>query len=259
MAKKKYNYFYQIKNKLNGKFYYGIHSTDDLDDGYMGSGARLRMCYKINGIENFEKEILKFFNTREEASKYEAEIVTEELVNDKNCYNIRTGGDYGLNIGSVLYRDKSGMFHRFKYNDDEINKDEYVPFSKGMVIAKKKDESNFYRVDFEEFHTKRNLYETPTDGLVTATDGTKFFKINKNDKRLIDGSLKLIWSDRKHNEATKEKMSKTHKMNGDQIGIKNSQYGTCWITNGDKNMKIKKEDLTKYISEGWYKGRITKK
>ena len=77
---KKYNYFYKITNNLNNHFYYGIHSTNDLEDGYMGSGTRLNYAYKKYGIENFTKEILKFFDTREECAEYEAEMVTEELI-----------------------------------------------------------------------------------------------------------------------------------------------------------------------------------
>lgn len=84
----KYHYFYKITNNINNRFYYGIHSTNNLDDGYMGSGLRLNYAFKKYGMENFTKEILKFFDTREECAKYEAEVVNKNLINDPNCYNV---------------------------------------------------------------------------------------------------------------------------------------------------------------------------
>ena len=54
-----------------------------------------------------------------------------------------------------------------------------------------------------------------------------------------------------HTEETKAKMSEKAKIHSK--GVKNSQFGTMWITNGTENKKIKKDlDI---IPEGWYKGR----
>ena len=47
-------------------------------------------------------------------------------------------------------------------------------------------------------------------------------------------------------------MSFTHQNNNHQQGIKNSQYGTCWITNEKENKKIFKGDN---IPKGWHFGR----
>lgn len=85
------HYVYRITNLENGKFYIGVHSTDDLEDGYMGSGERIRGAIKKHGIDNFTKDILKFFDNRESALSYEAELVTNTLLADPRCYNIALG------------------------------------------------------------------------------------------------------------------------------------------------------------------------
>lgn len=92
-SEKHHNYFYKITNTINEKFYYGIHSTDDLDDGYMGCGRDIIKAIKKYGKENFKKEIIADYPTRKEASDKEKEVVTMELVENKMCYNLRCGGD----------------------------------------------------------------------------------------------------------------------------------------------------------------------
>lgn len=93
-----YFYFYKITNLINKKFYYGVHSTNNLNDDYMGSGKYLKRAKNKYGVENFKKEILKYFNSKEEMFEYEKQIVTEVLVNDRNCYNIMVGGKGGFNF-----------------------------------------------------------------------------------------------------------------------------------------------------------------
>lgn len=58
------------------------------------------------------------------------------------------------------------------------------------------------------------------------------------------------WYGKKHTEETKQKMCKSK-----NIGETNSQFGTCWITNGTENKKIKKTDK---LPNGWSLGRIIK-
>lgn len=91
---KQYFYLYKITNNINKKYYYGIHCTNDLDDGYMGSGKILHQAYEKYGIENFTKEIIQYCSSLKEVSDLEKEIVNETLINDPQCYNIIKGGYY---------------------------------------------------------------------------------------------------------------------------------------------------------------------
>ena len=86
---------YKIVNIQNGKFYIGVHRTNDVNDDYMGSGTLIKRAIKKHGVENFKKEILEFFETEDEMLKREEEIVTYEFIKENNVYNIMPGGNYG--------------------------------------------------------------------------------------------------------------------------------------------------------------------
>lgn len=52
-----FSYLYEITNTVNGKIYVGVHKTQDLDDGYMGSGKIIRSAIAKHGFANFTKVI----------------------------------------------------------------------------------------------------------------------------------------------------------------------------------------------------------
>lgn len=68
---KKYNYLYKITNKINGKIYIGIHSTNKLNDKYMGSGGPLlkaKQAKTISAIAWKEWDNLDEIKERHKAS-----------------------------------------------------------------------------------------------------------------------------------------------------------------------------------------------
>jgi len=100
----KYNmnyYLYKTINLINGKYYYGKHSTDVVDDGYLGSGTILAMAIKKHGKHNFKREILEFCNDIEELNQKEKSMITESDVKSSKCYNIALGGQGG-NLGPIV-------------------------------------------------------------------------------------------------------------------------------------------------------------
>ena len=288
----KYHYFYQITNLINGHFYYGIHSTNDLEDGYMGSGKRLNRAYKKYGIENFEKVILKYFDTRKECAKYEAEIVTEELVHNPSCYNVSCGGEYFNTLGTISVKDKEGNYFRCDVNDPKYISGEYIGNTKGKRPVFDKELGYYVSIDTEiikhnptryidpsagfihciniqtgeskritceEYKNNKDIWQSYTYNKICVKDKTgKHFLVDKEDPRYLSGELTFMWKDRKHKPKTIEKVKQIFKHINHQQGKKNSQYGTCWIHNEKENKKIKKEDLELYINDGWIKGRKMK-
>jgi len=87
-----YYTIYKITNKFNGKYYIGKHQTNNLDDGYMGSGKILRHAITKYGVECFSKEILHIFATEEEMNQKEKELV----VIGEDSYNLCEGGKGGF-------------------------------------------------------------------------------------------------------------------------------------------------------------------
>ena len=258
VIKKKYHYFYKITNNINGHFYYGIHSTNDLDDGYMGSGTRLRYAYEKYGIESFTKEILKFFETRELAAKYESDVVNEHLIKDENCYNIVLGGDVFTTLGLAVVKNTDGHTLVVPTDDSRISLGELVGINTDTAAVKDSD-GNTYRVSVNDSRLLSGEFVGCTKGKVTVKDkNNNCFLVDVNHPKIISGELKPIWCGKKHKPETIEKVKIKYKEIGHQQGEKNSQYGTCWITKDNTNKKIKKEDLDFFEQQGWRKGRKLK-
>lgn len=92
---KKYHYIYKTTCQITGKFYIGMHSTDSLEDGYLGSGKILGYSVAKHGAENHKKEILEHCTSREALKLREAAIVNEELMQDPLNINLKYGGEGG--------------------------------------------------------------------------------------------------------------------------------------------------------------------
>ena len=200
-----FHFIYKTTNLKNGKFYIGAHSTNNLEDGYLGSGKHLRNSIYYHGKEKFKREILEFLPDRSSLMKKEKEIVNVDLLKEEKCINIKEGGDGG---GGFWNEE-----HRIKFFEEAIK------------------------------HSKTNGKK----GYERFKELNKSSEFNKWFRDKCSGHQK--WSGKKHSLKTIEKMKKPK-----NVGNKNPQYGTCWITNGIDNKKIKND--TPEIPNGWYKGRV---
>lgn len=286
---RKFNYFYKITNLINNHFYYGIHSTDNLDDGYMGSGHRLHRAYKKYGQHNFVKEILKYFDTREEALDYEEYIVNENLIRDNNCYNEILGGKGIHVVGMFPVKNKNtGEKILVSKDDARYISGEFVTLSYGLTPVVDKY-NNHYLVDKNDDRLINGELKKQFENSVCVVDsnGNKF-RVNNNDPRYISGELqtynkgqslyknkngnfKMLYKDdplvlsgeyvafhknRCHSEEHKRKLSEARRKNSN-IKEKQSGYNTRWMRNEltNETKMVKKDKVELFLSKGWKLGR----
>lgn len=115
------HYIYRIINLLNNREYIGVRSHPFPEkDSYMSSSLILKKEIKKIGVKNFKKEILEYFNTREEANLREIELVNYLYVINPNTYNQRTGGPSGAALASLrldVYKDVDLIIEKYKKGD----------------------------------------------------------------------------------------------------------------------------------------------
>ena len=92
----KYHYIYKTTCNVTEKFYIGMHSCSNLEDGYLGSGKRLRYSVNKYGAENHTKVILEFLPDRKSLAERERELVDQEMLNENLCMNLQLGGGGGF-------------------------------------------------------------------------------------------------------------------------------------------------------------------
>lgn len=216
MSRKKPSIHYLYKTICNKtqKYYIGMHSTTNLNDGYLGSGKRLRYSIRKYGKENHTKEILIFLPTRKDLILKEIEIVNKVLLSDKLCMNLKEGGQGGF-----------------------INEEHRLKCSKAGIKAfrEKLDNDPKFKKKFSD--TKRqNLFDEISDGR----------------RKPITEMGGCDWTGRKHKESSKKLVGEKNSIK--QKSEKNSQYGTYWVNKENVNKKIKSTELDVYLNNGWFRG-----
>jgi group I intron endonuclease len=88
-------FIYKTTNIKTGQYYIGKHVTNKLDDGYIGSGTKLRSAIRKHGKDCFKFEIVTFCHSNEELNLLEEQIVTQQIVDDPLSYNLKIGGHGG--------------------------------------------------------------------------------------------------------------------------------------------------------------------
>lgn len=169
--RRKFHYLYKITNKINGKFYIGMHSTDNLDDGYFGSGKLVKRSVQKHGKDAHQFEILEFAETRNDLRMLEYSVVNSELLTNPLCLNLKSGGEGGWGPHTGESKQKISKSRIGKPRSEE---------------TKKKIRESFAKKSSKE----RDALRTNVDRKSPTTQGTMW--INNGEKAVLIKSNETI-------------------------------------------------------------------
>lgn len=249
-------YFYKTTNTENGKYYFGIHSSEcPGKDNYCGSGTALKKAIEKYGRDKFTVEILKEFDSIEEAYDYERTHVTVEQVLDKNCYNIQPGGLGGF-AGMIYIHRNHEMTKVFPEVLDQYLRNGWELGFDPEYLKRK------HKVHLSEDH--RNKISKALLGRPSPLRGTH---ISEEHKRKVSKARKgksNTWAlGVPRSEETKKKISEANKgphpewrrkLNSEcHKGLPGSTLGKITVWHGGHKKFVSVEDYESFLNSGWYK------
>ena len=187
------HYLYKTTCLVTGRYYIGMHSTNNLDDGYMGSGKRLRYSLRTHGVDNHVKEILEFFESRELLIEAEIKAITPDMITDDNCMNLTEGGSGGhgarfltkeqLSKGGKV----SGDIIKKRIENDEDFKLKYQ-LNLISIVNKACEEGKYSKNKFrKEKHseeTKQKMRKSKNVGSTNSQFGTCWITKEETNKKI---------------------------------------------------------------------------
>lgn len=182
----KYYFAYKTTNLVNGSIYIGVHESYRLKDRYLGSGKLIRQAIKKYGRHNFKRDIIQFFETKEESYAYETEVVNSEFIADPNVYNITVGG-----LG-VIVHSPEGLKALSDYAKDHVMAKDLVT-NKVVKITKADFDNN--RDRYAGHTVGKKVMRNSNDELVVAdsnTDCADLVGITKGRAKVIDDTGKTV-------------------------------------------------------------------
>lgn len=238
---------YKTVNLVNNKFYIGKHQCSVLEDGYLGSGVALKEAITKYGKENFKREILFIFDNEVDMNSKEKELVTIDLVNDPNCYNLTVGGEGGPVFLGKHHSEQTKQLLREKFLGKKGG-------SKSQEQLLREREARYAKNNGRWFseETIEKLRQAALKNSISKSNKTKVKVVKKSKEEQNKArSEKLLGH--KVSLETRKKLSEKNK------GTKPSNAGKIQITNGIVNKYILLEDFPKYESDGWVRGNYKTK
>lgn len=249
---RQFHFVYVTTCIVTGNYYIGLHSTNNLLDGYIGSGQRLWRSIKKHGKDSHTCEILEMFNSRKEAADYEKFIVTWDLIQqDKACMNLAPGGEGGDKISNHPNRDQ---ILASKNYDWMKSKDHYLKMSEAL---KAKTPERLLFLQNQQYHMmemrRKNGYKhsAETKKKISEKSQSSTVEVRCKISKTLSGR-----KNPKHSEFQKNRFQdiRNHPRTKlttlvSPIGEIYEFYGTDAINNFCKTAKLSIQRLSKFKGE----------
>lgn len=157
-----FHVIYQVTCKVTGEFYRGKHSTDNLNDGYYGSGRWIKDGVRKYGKSRYDISIIQHctFDSLDEVEKALIELVYD----DPKCMNVRKGGEGGRTVPGkvVVKRPGSRKCFAVSVTDPRYTSGEFVHGTTGLKTVRdtKTGRCLSVKVDDPEYQTRRYIHNT---------------------------------------------------------------------------------------------------
>ena len=174
---------YKTTNLINNRYYIGLHATENINDGYLGSGVFLKKAIKKYGYKNFTKEVLFIFDNKDDMINKEKELVNEEFINNPKTYNMSKGG-FGLSTLSDEKRKETIQ----KIKTANLKNDSTISVKKRMNTLLAKDKNIFKVIGQKSGDTQRQKYK---DGHINPRQIFTPVKIYNNKNELMFSALRI--------------------------------------------------------------------
>jgi len=213
---KKYNFVYLTINTVNGKCYIGDHSSNNLNDNYIGSGLYLLRAIKEYGKQNFKREILEFFDTKEEAFNAQEGYIKQYDSLAPNGYNISPKG--GHNVKGCFSEETLEKISKNRSGIEPWNKGKTNIYSEETKQKMRGPKSDDHKKKISQIHKGKTPWNKGKTNVYTDITIKKFsISASKRTKE------KNSFYGKTHTEKTKKIISEKSKINS--IGEKNGMYG----------------------------------
>lgn len=233
-------YVYITTNLVNGKKYIGYHKSTQFDEWYKGSGTLLWKAINKYGWDNFSTEIVKEFDSCEEALLYESELISElDAISSKEYYNLYPGG-YGGGLAGRIIVHKGDI--QTAINPEDVPFYKSLGFSEGGTVRGTKGWIRVTNGEIETMIPPEELEEFESIGFYRGGKSRKSAPI-----RVTDGVVEKCLYENEVDRFLLEHPTF-------RIGGLPRTAGTVRITNGVLEKLVNPDEVDRFLDDGWWRG-----